>query len=87
MAVGVYWKLPSLFSVSVPWLTPLTSTALRLLPSASLSLASTPGTDTLRLTSSLIVNVSLLATGASSTAFTVMATVAAPESAEPSLAL
>ena len=43
---GVYTKEPSGCSTSVPWLGPLTNTAVSGLPSTSVSLASTPGGGT-----------------------------------------
>ena len=46
----MYVKLPSAFRVSVPWLGPLTRTAFRVKPPASVSLASTPGAATFRVT-------------------------------------
>ena len=56
-------------------------------PSASLSLASTPGAATVNVVSSFVEATSSVATGASFTELTVIVTVATFESAEPSLAL
>ena len=57
-------KLPFAFSASAPWLGPLTISAVMLLPSASVSLPSTPGAATVSVLSSLTAYVSLPATGA-----------------------
>jgi len=86
-AAGVYVKLPSVFSVSAPWLGPVTTTAVRLLPSTSVSFASTPGAVIVSAVSSFVAKLSLTATGASFTGLIVSATVATLESACPSLAL
>ena len=55
MAAGVYVKEPFAFSVSVPWLGPLIGlgdATVRELPSASLSLDSTPVAGTVSVPSS-----------------------------------
>ena len=59
---------------------PLTSPTVRLSPSTSVSLPSTPGAATMRSLSSLVVPVSSTATGASLTPVIVIVTVAVFES-------
>ncbi len=81
-AAGVYRKLPSGFSVAVPWLGPLTSTAFSVPPSASVSLASTA---IVTAWSSTVVAESFTATGALLTFVTVTLTVAVAEPPWPSL--
>ena len=74
-------KVPSALRVRVPLVGPSTSVAVRVLPSASVSLVST-----LPLTwvSSLVVNESSTATGASLTAVTAIVTRAVLLVADPS---
>ena len=76
------------FRVRLPFDGPLTTTAVSASPSTSLSFARTPDAAfTVRVLSSLTLKLSPLATGASFTAATVIATVAVPLSAVPSFAL
>ena len=63
---------------------PASSTAVRLLPSTSESLPSTPGEAMSSVASSFVTYESLLAAGGSLTAPTTMVTVAMPLSASPS---
>ena len=83
--VGVHE--PFALSVRVPWVGPLTRMAVRASPSTSLSLASTPGAATVSAVSSLVLEASSPATGASLTGVTVMRTVATSLFSTPSLAL
>ena len=78
-------KLPSAFNARVPWLGPVTSTAVRLSPSMSVSLNSTPEAGIVRGVSSFAVKASSLATGASFTGLTVIVTVATADVAVPSV--
>ena len=54
LAAGVYAKLPSALSVSVPFAGPLTSAAVCVALSTSVSFASTPGAATVSAVSSFV---------------------------------
>ena len=86
-ADGVYVKLPFALSASVPWAGPVTSPAVNVPPSMSVSLPNTPGAATMSGWSSVAVYASGSATGESFTALIVIVTVATFESAVPSFAV
>ena len=86
LAFGVYVNEPLPSRPDVPLAGGLTTLAVSGLPSASVSLASTPGTATVSGVSSAVLYVSLAATGASLTLVTVMVTVATFEATVPSWA-
>jgi hypothetical protein len=74
------------FSVTVPCAGPVSSSAVSVSPSGSVSLASTPRVGTTRVVSSAVVYVSFAATGASLTLLTAIVTVTVLLVAVPSLA-
>ena len=84
----MYANDPSPFSATVPWLGPVTSTAVSGLLPGSLSLARTPSVvSTVSGVSSSVGAATFWATGGSLTEATVIDTVAVLESALPSLAV